>query len=246
MININKVEKKIYFTLFKNFNKYFDQKYLLIHFPKTAGTLIKSEIENKKLFNKIIYFDHEENFSRLQKKFPKNKYVIFIRNPITWYISYYHNKIKSLNKHKLYNKNSFVDFINDLVINQSVTSIRRWHIPNKKNTIMDMVAELNNIDLGFFTKVFFMYSFNDPIYNLKYLKNSTDKNLIKQMIGVDKVFKFENLEEFNLHIFKQSQNKVNFNRFQNKGPDINISDYYDNELMDKVLEKDKLIFDLFY
>ena len=243
---INKIQKRIYFSLFKNFNNHFNQKYLLIHFPKTAGTLLKIEIENKKLFNQIIYFDHEQNFSRLYKRYPKHKFIIFIRNPLTWYISYYHNKFKSLKKHKLYDKNHFLDYINDLVINQSVSSIRRWHVPNKKNTIMDMVAELNNNELGFFTKVFFMYTLKDPITNLNKLKNTTDKETVKNMIGVDNIYKYENLEKFNQSVFKNTKRMIDFNRYENKGPKINFKDYYDKKIINKIMEKDKIIFDLFY
>ena len=90
-----------------------------------------------------------------------------------------------------------------------------------------------------------MYTFKDPIRNLNKLK-TTDKETIKNMIGVDNIYQYENLEKFNQSVFKNAKRNIDFNRYENKGPKINFKDYYDKKIINKIMEKDKIIFDLFY
>lgn len=234
-------------------------KFVFIHNPHCGGSSIRTML--KKTHKDSIFYKlerwHEPVDSLNQNNCNKFKFG-FIRNPWFWYASFYEHQQPNGQFLKLFldgRKNEFSRFLTNMLSRKFIKKYldRKFHPVGNPYTKKRLYKfrYINSLDIGFFTYRYIYMFFNnyDNIFykNKKYIYNNHDKLLFLDYVGktesliedLSKAFKNNNIR-FNDNILNKWQKTPKENG-RRKKPYCNY--YNDNDLIELVKVKDKLIID---
>lgn len=202
-----------------------------IHLPRTGGTFVAQYLRHKqtRFSKRFNYFGHEYNAKKHQPASTvpdyKNHYLFgLIRNPFDWYVSRYHYFIDKPGK-----------------------GLRKLEDDISKNSDAGLIGK----DFGN------RFSFKEHIkYGLTSTPNFWLSNLHDHMFYKDGknimnfIGKFEHMNDAFNFVLKENglEPRIELKDYWgNKNVSIrgDYHDYYDDELISIIMEKDKKIFDLY-
>ena len=248
---MKKIIKIIYFTIFKIILfKFTSKKAIYIHIPRSIGTNLKYQVEQKMLFSRIIYFNHQKSNSYIYKKFKNHITFTFVRNPINWYLSYYnYKKVRNLQrggKKNILENETFKNFFDDIILEiNGVSGIKKWHQPFEENSIIGKLTKIKNKEIGFYTKLFLIYICDNE---KKFLNSKIDYSYATNIInkfGFENIYKQENFIEAIKDLNNKFQTTLDHTLKINESiKQTKIEDLSKNEIA-TIKKKDYLIFKIF-
>ena len=205
------------------------EDFILIHLQKCGGTYLKHLME-KYFKGKNVRPEHNGIKDITSKN--KNKLIIgSIRDPWSWYESLYHSHLK--NKHSFF-KDTFV----------GTNGFSEWVIKflnEKKRTYHDLNFNvISNHNIGPYTyRMLRCYTKDGSLNkdNIAPIEIAKTDELSKNFIDI--------LEKNSILISEEMKNKILNEPKVHTSVHTHYSDYYDEESIKIVSEKDKIICDLF-
>jgi hypothetical protein len=232
-------------------------KFVFIHNPRTGGSFVRNSF--KKIFpsaNFSALEDWHKPIDLLDKRHKNKLKFGVIRNPWSWYVSWYHHqqpKGKWLTLFLNGKSNTFRNFLTGVLSSSFARKNKglKFHPvgnPYLKPSI-PVLDYISNLGIGFVTYRY-LYMFFNNYENIFYGKRDIWTNHNK-LLSLDCVIKNENIANDIIKVFNQNNILLSSN---NKGilrnaPRRNITNhkpyqtYYDEELVQLVGEKDKLVID---
>ncbi|ERN41750.1 sulfotransferase family protein [Rubidibacter lacunae KORDI 51-2] len=234
------------------------EKFVYLHIPKTAGTAIKKHVERAGYRNYFALKGHKYTVWRLPAREQQFFTFASIRNPLTWYVSLYNFKVKSQSAdpavdYPRMTDNSFADFFRDLVLCENgVDGVMRWNKPYRPH-VREMVESLNSLarpSVGFLTHNFLYYCYS----NWRDCLASADPSAeaiarYREGPEIDYMLRLEHLQsDFNAMVAKLAPTagiSVDLQGRINQTARRDYLDYYTDDMMASVRQRDRAIFELF-
>lgn len=220
-------------------NCYIEKKVCFVHIPKTGG----------KSINRALYGLSQAYHMHIRRhKFLTNPHKFsVIRNPLSFYVSLYHffsqNRSEIKNPLRFISYLSFPDFIYTITdyeklkqwINENY--IRPWHY--------DLAyIESRNKQIGLLSN-YYLYLCCDDISILRFdAKSILEKH--DKYFALDRVIKLENLPEQFESLMKEWKIPTLKLEKLNSSSHQHWQEYYNKKTKELVLDKDWLIFKLYY
>ncbi len=233
------------------------EKFIYIHIPKTGGSTLEKRLL---AINGTEY--HRPAHGSIREYDTTDKFIFTtIRNPFHWYVSFYSFK-QSAWSHDLYDPKHWLTRKRSGSFNKWLTGITNLNASKSHVEKVSLKENTKALDFGFHIDLYQ----NKKIDNAGWLTHlflfSCCKNY-QELIElnnidfiIDNIYDFvspdffidtDNLNNIHEHInhdFLRTHLNETQNIHLNKGSHTDYSDYYTDELMSLVYEKDKLIFKL--
>lgn len=213
---------------------YVTDKYVFVHMNKCAGVFVKDFII-KNFPTKIKVYKHAP-LRCIREEDRKKKILGVIRNPFSWYVSFYHYH----RENGYYTKLSFAEYIKCHLQNS-----RKLISKAQKKNVLDKNAKIyppeTKLNIGSFTFHFINFF---AFKSLKILRTWTDEQLENSFSNICKVYlmRQENLKETMIDVFgEQYRGQLANMPKKNISQHGHYSKYYTSELVKMVEEKEKLI-----
>ena len=231
-----------------------EKEMLYLHLPKTAGWYVARHLVERCGF-RVRYATHSglDCLSETERKYTK---IATIRNPLSWYISQYFYKKNSSKYAKSGDLTEFFSCLLDLDFSSGCDEdrLRKWFLDDTRTwrkddfAIFEVLKDKPN-DFGWYTARFIRqccYNWKDILANFE--REHVIRNF-RMSMEPDLVVRVEHLDqEFNRliadaglplrHLVKRNKENCSNHSF--------FLTYYDENLLKKVMHKDRVIFDLFY
>jgi len=222
--------------------------FVFIHIPKNAGTSLRAFLADCGLGHSLQKWHtpvHE-----MSNEYRRKKRIAVIRNPLDYYISLYEYQRKKPERvnDRWYNfwspRGTFKEFIEASFSDGDTNT--KMDLGLGKNPNRPVFKWMKDLDVGYYTVCYIYMCFE------RYREIFDDPRLVfdnhNELISIDKMLRCENLAEEVGATFGLSKEQE---RQFSERPRKNVTDkssipYYDSELVQAVMHKDRLIFNNYY
>jgi len=208
--------------------------FIYTHIPKTAGTFISECLINNKVGERILT-THSPAFDAPRTK----RMLASIRNPFEYYVSLYHFLREYRTRHPDVKLRRY-NYIRAFRVNQS--TFKQWML-----NIMNPEDKVGKVRFNFghhqVPVVKYMVDNDVGIYTIRYMYMTTEEN--DKLEGGSIIDSFIRVENLNEDLEKECGKMDIPTKKVNTSNHKHYSEYYDQELIDLVKHKSRVIIDRF-